>query len=104
MSLYLHLEEGLEKSPHEPAVIVMSQSPDHLAELLPSCRDEDPETADCLSWSYTQLQHAALRVAAGLAAQGVRARRDDDDTRAEWRRVRGADVGCRDFEIGNDLP
>ena len=71
MSLYLQLEEGLKKSPHEPAIIVTNQPSDHLAELLPSHMNSDGTTADCLSWTYTQLHHAALQLAVGLTARGV---------------------------------
>ncbi|KAK3619799.1 hypothetical protein LTR56_023814 [Elasticomyces elasticus] len=67
-SIYYHLEQGLARSPDKPAVIAMHQAPSHLGELLGGC----PNGAGaCLSWSYTQLHHAALRVAVGLMRIGI---------------------------------
>ncbi|KAK5683456.1 hypothetical protein LTS10_004989 [Elasticomyces elasticus] len=67
-SIYHYLEQGLARSPDEPAVIVMHQAPSHLRELL----DDRPiEAGACLSWSYAQLHHAALQVAVGLTRNGI---------------------------------
>ncbi|KAH9828157.1 4-coumarate--CoA ligase 2 [Teratosphaeria destructans] len=71
-SIFELLEEGLRKSPDEPAVIVMHQPPQHLAELVEVARVSTPRGSQCLSWTFTELHRAACRLASGVMAQGVR--------------------------------
>jgi len=68
-SIYCLLERGLKRSPNEPAIIVMHQSPTHLSQLTSGT---PPSKADCLIWTFEQLHNAALKMVAGLMANGVR--------------------------------
>ena len=69
-SIFTHLEEGLVKNSNGPAVVVMHQQADHLAELTGAVNGTNAR--DCLTWTYTQLHHAALKLSAGLQAHGIR--------------------------------
>lgn len=79
-SLFQHIEQGLRSNPHGPAVIMMHQPADHLNELTSTASREDTSNghgsqgnphSDCLSWTFTQLHEAAMKLSMGLKAQGV---------------------------------
>ncbi|OTA56062.1 acetyl-CoA synthetase-like protein [Hypoxylon sp. EC38] len=75
-SIFSQIERGLLRSPNQPAVICMHQPADHLAKWmdlngsLPSV-NATGLTKDCLTVTYAQLHTAALKLAAGLTANGV---------------------------------
>lgn len=88
-SVFLHLEQGLRKSPHEAAVICMHQPADHLSDLVP-VNDEfqqqdggylqengvhDQQNGShrigCLTLTYTQVHRVAQKLAAGMMANGA---------------------------------
>ncbi|KAK0644861.1 4-coumarate--CoA ligase 2 [Lasiodiplodia hormozganensis] len=75
-SLFLHIEQGLRKNPHEPAVICMHQSPNSLSGLIPSdgqfTQKQSGPRHECLVLTYNELHRTSLKLAAGLAAHGVR--------------------------------
>lgn len=76
-SIFEHVEEGLQKNPDGPAVVVMHQSGNHLSELVEHTKPYSPATNGahqpaCLNWTYRQLHGAALKLSAGLLAHGVR--------------------------------
>lgn len=76
-SIFSHIERGLLKSPNELAIISMHQPADHLAEWLGPDRElqflikSSDATKNCLVLTYAQLHAGALRLAAGLTAQGI---------------------------------
>ncbi|KAI0128178.1 acetyl-CoA synthetase-like protein [Hypoxylon sp. NC0597] len=76
-SVFAHIERGLLKSPNEPAVICMHQPADHLANWLDlnegsqSSINATGSTKNCLTLTYAQLHAAALKLASGLAANGI---------------------------------
>lgn len=77
-SIFAHIERGLIKNPHQPAVICMHQQANDLAdwvevdeEYRPDRNRSGPETT-CLTLTYTQLHRGALKLVAGLVANGVR--------------------------------
>jgi len=73
-SIFIHVEEGLKQNPNGLAVIVMHQPGRHLSELIEneSTQHQDSShTFKHLSWTYSELHTAALRVSAGLMALGV---------------------------------
>lgn len=74
-SVFLHIEQGLRKNPHEPAVICMHQAPDSLSGLIPAdgelTQKEGGRRNDCLVLTYNELHRTSLKLAAGLAAHGV---------------------------------
>lgn len=76
-SLFTHIERGLQKNPHGPAVIVMHQAANHLAELTTTADADQVENGhktngssgeECLTWTFTQLHEAALKFTTGLQA------------------------------------
>lgn len=73
-SIFLHIEEGLKKNPNGAAVVVMHQPADHLAELI-NAGSRSQHIGDlspaCLAWTYAELHRAAMRLAAGMMANGV---------------------------------
>ncbi|OTA95473.1 hypothetical protein M434DRAFT_69317 [Hypoxylon sp. CO27-5] len=75
-SIFAQIERGLLKSPNQPAVICMHQPADHLAKWmdlngsLPSV-NATGSTKNCLTVTYAQLHAAALKLAAGFAANGI---------------------------------
>ncbi|KAL8718831.1 MAG: hypothetical protein Q9225_004076 [Loekoesia sp. 1 TL-2023] len=69
-SVFAHIEEGLQKNPHEAAVICMHQPADHLSDLVPF--DHKFQQRGCLTLTYTQLHRTSLALAAGLTAHGAR--------------------------------
>jgi acyl-CoA synthetase (AMP-forming)/AMP-acid ligase II len=73
-SVFAHIEQGLLKIPHEPAVICMHQPSDHLSNWVPvdhEFQQRSSDRIDCLTLTYTQLHRGALILAAGIAANGV---------------------------------
>ncbi|KAL4780402.1 hypothetical protein BJX76DRAFT_351027 [Aspergillus varians] len=72
-SVFAHLEQGLQKSPHGVAFISMHQ-PKHLLDDWIPTDDGFPSASsewDCLSLTYSQLHQGALRLAPGLVASGA---------------------------------
>lgn len=90
-AVYLHLEQGLARSPDDPAILSLYQSPHYLDDLLDAGEHEqtpydasprhDKRTrfvkgfskeghfrSDCLQLSYRQIQSIALDLATGLFA------------------------------------
>jgi acyl-CoA synthetase (AMP-forming)/AMP-acid ligase II len=77
-SIFAHIQIGLLKNPHQPAVICIHQDANHLADLvgvdeefLLTRTGHHPQTT-CLILTYTQLHRGALKLVAGLLANGVR--------------------------------
>lgn len=74
-SVFLHIEQGLRKNPHQPAVICMHQTPDSLSSLIPAdgelTQQEGGRQHECLVLTYNELHRTSLKLAAGLAAHGV---------------------------------
>jgi len=74
-SLFSHLERGLRKSPHKPAVLCMHQSSNHLSEFIPVDDDFEQQMNGVphtyMTLTYTQLHRAAILLAAGMTANGV---------------------------------
>lgn len=76
-SIFAHIELGLLKSPHKPAVICMHQDENHLAEFVGIDKDrllnetESDAPPGCLTLTYSQLHRGALRLAAGVLASGL---------------------------------
>ena len=75
-SIFVHLEEGLQLNPDDPALIVSHQPVDHLRELLET--DSESRTGPhnnqdirCLTLTFKQLHQAALKLAKGLLANGI---------------------------------
>ncbi|KAF3023684.1 hypothetical protein E8E14_013665 [Neopestalotiopsis sp. 37M] len=79
-SVYAHIERGLLKNPHKPAVICMHQQMNDLEYWLGFGNNSNPKENDnaalssCLTLTYAQLHQGALRLVAGLLASGVRPR------------------------------
>ncbi|KAL4951130.1 hypothetical protein BDW69DRAFT_201651 [Aspergillus filifer] len=96
-SVFLHIERGLRSNPHGLAVISTHQARDHLSTLIGNYingslngrtkskriqselqavsetnTNASTNSETCLSWTYTQLHRAALRVAGGLLAHGAK--------------------------------
>ncbi|EKG11346.1 AMP-dependent synthetase/ligase [Macrophomina phaseolina MS6] len=75
-SVFLQIEQGLQTSPDEPAVICMHQAPDSLSDLVPADRElaqkEGGRQHECLVLTYNEMHCTSLKLAAGLAAHGVR--------------------------------
>lgn len=80
-SVFTRIERGLLKNPHQPAVICMHQSQDHLAKYkglhTKSYADNNGvircgDDAGCLTLTYKQLHAEGLRLAKGLFDLGVR--------------------------------
>ncbi|KAF2765818.1 acetyl-CoA synthetase-like protein [Teratosphaeria nubilosa] len=74
-SIFELLGKGLRKSPNEPAVIVVHQPPQHLAELVEVAgvsAQSGHRPSQCLSWTFTELHRAACRLASGMMAEGVK--------------------------------
>ncbi|KAI8944906.1 acetyl-CoA synthetase-like protein [Xylaria longipes] len=81
-SIFAHIEDGLRKNPHAPAVICMHQKTDYAAGMVDfdtisfssSSIDEPPSSSSscCLTLTYAQLHQTALKLGAGLVARGVR--------------------------------
>ncbi|KAK5681851.1 hypothetical protein LTS10_006384 [Elasticomyces elasticus] len=75
-SLFLQIEEGLKINPHGKAVVVAHQASTHLAELVrvqdATGQPDRDDGSDCLSWTFTQLNGAAMGVVAGMVASGVK--------------------------------
>ena len=71
-SIFAHVEEGLKKNPDGPAVTVMHQPASHLASLVDFDIANRDGSGGCLSWTHTQLHRAAMRMASGLIAYGVK--------------------------------
>ncbi|KAI4598811.1 putative NRPS-like protein biosynthetic cluster [Pestalotiopsis sp. 9143b] len=77
-SVYAHIERGLLKNPHKPAVICMHQRPNELADWVglddtqEDAEDSNGPPAEWLTLTYAQLHGGALRLVAGLLASGVR--------------------------------
>ncbi|GKZ22355.1 putative NRPS-like protein biosynthetic cluster [Aspergillus brasiliensis] len=82
-SVFWHIEQGLRRGPDNAAVVCMHQPWDHLVDIVPigeapaknplgnpaeNLADHHP----CLTLSYRQIHGAALALAAGLQARGVR--------------------------------
>lgn len=89
-SVFLHLEQGLQKNPHGTAVICMHQPADHLSYLEPvddqfqqqyddslytkkngNEQRSSTHSSDCLMLTYNQVHRLALKLAAGMIANGV---------------------------------
>ncbi|KAL5002080.1 hypothetical protein BDV10DRAFT_181768 [Aspergillus recurvatus] len=87
-SVFTHIERGLHQNPQGLAVQSTHQSPSHLSALVwagcgnengtepnpnetVSVAEKETETETCLAWTYTQLHHAALRIAAGMLTGNV---------------------------------
>jgi 4-coumarate--CoA ligase len=69
-SVFWHIEQGLRRGPHTPAVVCIHQPWDHLINIVSI--GENTDQTPCLTLSYRQLHEAALALAAGLQAQGIR--------------------------------
>ena len=74
-ALFNHLERQLKSNPDGPAVIVTHLNADYFRELIH--QSHEPQQADgvhptCLTWTYRQMQQAALRIVAGLQQYGVK--------------------------------
>ena len=67
-SLWGLITEGVKKNADGPAVISLYQGANHLSSLI----SKDVEDAGHLTWTYTELQEAAERLAEILHATGVR--------------------------------
>ncbi|KAJ5448544.1 AMP-dependent synthetase/ligase [Penicillium cf. griseofulvum] len=70
-SVFWHIEQGLRRGPHTPAVVCIHQPWDHLIDIVPIGENFNDQTL-CLTLSYHQLHEAALALAGGLQAQGIR--------------------------------
>ncbi|KAL4742012.1 hypothetical protein BDV11DRAFT_167701 [Aspergillus similis] len=87
-SVFTHIERGLHQNPQGPALKSVHQPPCHLSALVQtgsgtengtapsynettSVAQNERESGTCLAWTYTQLHHAALRIAAGLLASNT---------------------------------
>lgn len=78
-SIFAHIELGLLKNPHKPAVICMHQDENHLGEFVRDIDQErlstetksDAARSGCLTLTYSQLHRGALRLATGLLASGI---------------------------------
>ncbi|KAK9784087.1 putative Acyl--CoA ligase [Seiridium cardinale] len=75
ISIFSLIEYGLRRRPESPAVICLHESADQLDDLLeisqPHQRKCGIADTDHLTLSYKQLHRAAVRLAAGLRANGV---------------------------------
>ncbi|KAI1267866.1 acetyl-CoA synthetase-like protein [Xylariaceae sp. FL1019] len=86
-SILSHIQDGLRKNPHAPAVICMHQEMGYASGLVdldtqsPSILPSPGLSADssyehlstsCLTLTYLQLHQTALRLCSGLRARGVR--------------------------------
>lgn len=80
-SVFTRIERGLLKNPHQPAVICMHQSQNHLAKYrglhTKSYADNNGvircgDDAGCLTLTYKQLHAEGLKLAKGLFDRGVR--------------------------------
>lgn len=80
-SVFKHIERGLIKSPHQPAVICMHQSRNHLARYkgfdAQFDTDEDgvnrhSDQTGCLTLTYTQLHAEGMKLAKGLVDLEIR--------------------------------
>lgn len=78
-SVFKHIERGLLKSPHQPAVICMHQSRRHGVQYTDAGLDEgnhdiiqDDGDAECLKMTYTQLHTSGLRLARGLVDRQIK--------------------------------
>ena len=69
-SLWHMLDAGSKIDPDSPAISVMHQSWDHFAKLLPHA--ERNARRQWLSWTYAELKHASLSLAAGMQDHGVK--------------------------------
>jgi len=70
-SLFCHLEPVIASNPKEPAVIVTHQAPDHLQDLAGAHPNGTNEHLPCLTWTYTDMQRAALKVIVGLRVRSI---------------------------------
>lgn len=96
-SVFLHLEQGLHKSPHVAAVVSTHQPANHLSYLVPVDHESEHQNGaqeqqhgswqegqsgvseqpsgvrrdDCLRMTYTQVHRAALKLSAGMMANGA---------------------------------
>lgn len=72
-SLYNILGSVLPKYASNLAAVVVHQPSDHLSELISDTDDWDPtqRRCSCLAWTYSEIQHAALRIVAGLRQRGL---------------------------------
>ncbi|KAL4776692.1 hypothetical protein BDW60DRAFT_213361 [Aspergillus nidulans var. acristatus] len=81
-SVFTHIERGLHQNPQGLAIQSTHQQPCHLSALVqtgsgtenagtPNHNEIEREPGTCLAWTYTQLHHAALRIAAGLLASNA---------------------------------
>jgi acyl-CoA synthetase (AMP-forming)/AMP-acid ligase II len=83
LSVFKHIEQGLKKNPDGPAVLCMFQPADFLDELVSGNERAHQQTSgdlypysrpvqpSCLTLTYTQLHCTALKLAAGLLANGA---------------------------------
>ena len=75
-SVFSNIEQGLRKNPHKAAVVCMHQPANHLSGLVPVDNELQQQggghRTDCLTLTYTQIHRAALTLAAGMIANGVR--------------------------------
>ena len=72
-SVFSNIEQGLRKNPHKAVIVCMYQPADHLSGLVPvDDAFQQKGGEDCLTLFYTQVHRAALILAAGLIANGVR--------------------------------
>ncbi|KAL4821352.1 hypothetical protein BDW67DRAFT_190898 [Aspergillus spinulosporus] len=87
-SVFTHIERGLHHNPQGLAFQSTHQPPHHLSALVQrrngtenggapnyneatSAAEIERDLGTCLAWTYTQLHHAALRIAAALLASNV---------------------------------
>lgn len=72
-SLFHYIEPSITSNPNHPAVIVAHQDRNHLVEI--TGRSSGPQSnrnsASCLTWTYIEMQHAALKLVASLQKQGI---------------------------------
>ena len=68
-SLWQLLADGANKNERRLAITVMHQPADHFAMLTPNAKDHNQ--GPWLSWTYGELKHASVRLAAGMQKAGV---------------------------------
>lgn len=73
-SVYQHVERGLKRNPHGPAVICLMEQSGSIKRLVATCSkgiEFQKEKNIALTLTYTQLHRTALKLATGLIAIGV---------------------------------
>jgi len=73
LSVYQHVERGLKKNPHGPAVICLMEPSASIQDLIAGCSEdsEGKEKPVAFTLTYMQLHRTALKLANGLLAIGI---------------------------------